>query len=99
METLLKDFYALWLAYFSLLDVEHHQTLDRYVEIMRTIKDGTFDLSTCKTDFVDIIELLLITIGVYKFGEEYLYEDRNIDENDKDLTVCYKIKTYLNLAE
>lgn len=85
MET---QFEKIWLDYNNILPVQSCE-FDIYLKIINKIRKKD-DISDCKKDLIELIDLLILTIYNYKYKD-----DENIF--DDEINCCYLIKNkYLN---
>lgn len=85
MESQLQLFEQIWTAWCNMLPID-----DKYMKIISKIRKNDMDFSICKKEFIDLIDIMSLTIYKYKYGD-----DGEGEANDKELNCCHNIKTYL----
>jgi hypothetical protein len=91
----LKEFENIWQTYYQLLPINDYE-FDIYIKIINDIRTNSIDLVKNKFCFMELLEFMSLAIWNYKENdndEEEYHKDRVYD--DKELSCCYRIKTYL----
>ena len=94
MKNNLALFNTIWRTYYTRLPVNDNE-FDKYMKIITKIRKNNFEFSTCKSDFIELIEIMSETIYNCKYPDDVVdecYDENNDYSCDRELNCCYNLK-------
>jgi hypothetical protein len=89
-----NDFAIIWRRYYQLLPINEYE-FDIYLKIINKIRNNDLDLTKDKFCFMELLEIMSITIYNYKENDDEEEYDEEKIYDDEELNCCYQIKKYL----